>query len=68
MKNKSHISPEIRSALAQHSPEIRRGVLAVADAGDVRIDPRSAMQSIGTPADTALKEVRRISPRSAMLR
>jgi hypothetical protein len=27
----SHISPEIRTALAAHSPEIRAGVLRVAD-------------------------------------
>jgi hypothetical protein len=30
--DKSRISPEIRSALAEHSPEIRAGVLRVADA------------------------------------
>jgi hypothetical protein len=30
--NPSRISPEIRSALAAHSPEIRAGVLRVADA------------------------------------
>jgi hypothetical protein len=29
--NKSHISPEIRAALAAHSPEIRAGVLRVAN-------------------------------------
>jgi hypothetical protein len=63
MKNKSHISPEIRAALAQHAPEIRRGVLAVADADKSQFDQRSGRECIGAPpqaADTALKTPRKV--------